>query len=113
MYGNYPSKNSERYRVGGNQYEDLSLYIGASFGVDIMSSGVLSKDYHDKEGLFLHKKEELEWINRLHFSGRSGEQKYVQMVAYLFELGYDLAIGRFSNISDSPGFEGCGLMFKK
>lgn len=33
---------------------------------------------------------------RLYFSGRSGEQKYVQMVAYLFELGYDLAIGRFT-----------------
>ena len=41
--------------------------------------------------------------------GKSGEQKYMQMAAYLFELGYDLALAKIDNVSESPGFEGCGL----
>ena len=37
----------------------------------------------------------------------------MQMIAYLFELGYDLALSRSHNVSQSPGFEGCGLIFDK
>ena len=37
----------------------------------------------------------------------------MQMIAYLFELGYDLALSRIHNVSRSPGFEGCGLIFDK
>ena len=37
----------------------------------------------------------------------------MQMVAYLFELGYDLALSRIHNVLQSPGFEGCGLIFDK
>lgn len=37
----------------------------------------------------------------------------MQMAAYLFELGYELALARRDNVSDSPGFEGCGLIFDK
>jgi hypothetical protein len=42
-----------------------------------------------------------------------GKQKYMQMAAYLFELGYELALACRDNVSDSPGFEGCGLIFDK
>ena len=34
---------------------------------------------------------------------------YMQMAAYLFELGYDLALAKIDNVSQNPGFEGCGL----
>jgi hypothetical protein len=37
----------------------------------------------------------------------------MQMAAYLFELGYELALARRDNVPDSPGFEGCGLIFDK
>jgi len=37
----------------------------------------------------------------------------MQMAAYLFELGYEFALARRDNVSDSPGFEGCGLIFDK
>ena len=37
----------------------------------------------------------------------------MQMIAYLFELGYDLALSRSHNVSQSPGFEGCELIFDK
>ena len=42
-----------------------------------------------------------------------GEQNYMQMAAYLFELGYKLALACRDNVSNSPGFEGCGLIFYK
>ena len=37
----------------------------------------------------------------------------MQMIAYLFELGYDLALSRSHNVSQSPGFEVCRLIFNK
>ncbi len=37
----------------------------------------------------------------------------MQMAAYLFELGYELALARKDDVSDSPGFESCGLMLHK
>ena len=33
----------------------------------------------------------------------------MEFTAYLFELGYDLALSREFNVSKSPGFEGFGL----
>jgi hypothetical protein len=42
-----------------------------------------------------------------------GKQKYMQMSAYLFELGYELALACKDDVSDSPGFESCGLIFDK
>ena len=39
--------------------------------------------------------------------------KFMQMIAYLFEFSYDLALCRKHNVSDSPEFEGCGLIFEK
>ena len=37
----------------------------------------------------------------------------MQMVAYLFELGYKLALARKDNVSYSPCFEAWGLIFDK
>ena len=35
----------------------------------------------------------------------------MQMIEYLFELGYDPALSRIHNVSQSPGFKGCVLIF--
>jgi hypothetical protein len=37
----------------------------------------------------------------------------MKMAAYLFELGYEHSLARRDNVSDSPGVEGCGLIFDK
>ena len=63
--------------------------------------------------LLIFTEEEEKWISALNFRGKTGEKKYMQMAAYLFELGYELALARRDNVSDSPGFEGCGLIFDK
>ncbi len=64
-------------------------------------------------GLLIFMEEEEKWISALNFQGKTGEQKYMQTAAYLFELGYKLALARRDNVSNSPGFEGCGLIFDK
>ncbi len=35
----------------------------------------------------------------------------MQMCVYLFQIGYNLAIG--PNVSRNPGFKGCGVIFEK
>ena len=37
----------------------------------------------------------------------------MEFTAYLFELGYDLALSKEFNVSKSPGFEGFGLFMKE
>ena len=37
----------------------------------------------------------------------------MEFAAYLFELGYDLALSREFNVSKSPGFEGFGLFMNE
>ena len=63
--------------------------------------------------MLIYMTEEEKWISNLNFRGKQGDQKYMQMAAYLFELGYELALARKDNVSDSPGFESCGLIFNK
>ena len=36
-------------------------------------------------------------------------KKFVDMGAFLFELGYDLSLNPRKNVSKSPGFKSCGL----
>jgi hypothetical protein len=37
--------------------------------------------------------------------GLTGIQKFDDMCAYQFEMGYDLAVSPGYNVSESPGFE--------
>ncbi len=43
---------------------------------------------------------------------KDGDFKFMEMAAYLFEIGYNLAISLSNNVSDSPGLKGCGLLPK-
>ena len=107
FYDNYPSSASLRSksRCKRGIYEHLDKYIGAAFSREYLPPGVFSRD-----GLLSYTDEEVAWINQLHCHGKTVNEKYMQMAAYLFELGYDLAMSRIHNVSNSPGFEGCGLM---
>ena len=48
-------------------------------------------------GLLIFTEEEEKWISALNFRGKTGKKKYMQMAAYLFELGYELALARRDN----------------
>ena len=114
FYDAFPHSASARSQSKAKEglFEYLQPYVGASFGDDARTLEILSKDVTEG-GLFLYSKEEKERIRRTKFNGKSEDKKFMQMVAYLFELGYDLALSRIHNVSQSPGFEGCGLIFDK
>ena len=90
-------------------FKDLRTFIPLAFSCDAaaLSAAYFGKDYL-KGGIFFYDATEEQAIPRTHFRGKTGVQKYMTMVAYLFELRYDLALGA-ENVSKSPGFEACGL----
>ena len=106
FYDNYPSMKSVRSTSRGKRgmFEHLNPYIGASF-TNIPPEVV--------KCLLIHDNDDADWISNLKLNGKQLNEKYHQMIAYLFELGYDLAISRIHNVSNSPGFEGCGLILDK
>jgi hypothetical protein len=106
FYALYPSKMSSRSTsaLKRGTFESLDAYVGVCFTYENIPGC-----FSGKHGLLEHTAEEEEWISNINFQGKSGEQKYMQMAAYLFELGYDLALAKVDNVSQSPGFEGCGL----
>jgi hypothetical protein len=106
FYALYPSKMSSRSNstLKRGTFESLQAYVGVCFTYENIPGC-----FSGKHGLLEHTAEEEEWISNINFLGKSGEQKYMQMAAYLFELGYDLALAKIDNVSESPGFEGCGL----
>jgi len=106
FYRLFPHSDSVRAnsRATDGIFEYLTPFIAEYFTMDAASRTDFSNS-----GLFLYTNEEKRRISSVNFSGKIGEKKYMQMIAYLFELGYDLAISPKRNVSKSPGFEGCGL----
>ena len=77
-------------------------YNPQQHGVDLLLSEI-----------FLFSPEVEKRIDRLKFGARSTPlslaSKKRHMVAYLAELAYDIAICAADNVSNSGGFESCGL----
>ncbi len=110
FYHYFPFKSSEHAKSYSKEgyFEYLTAYVGVGFSAEC-PPGCFSKS----GGLLMYTKEEEKWIRDLNFRGKTGNHKNMQMAAYLFELGYELALARKDNVSDSPGFEACGLIFDK
>ena len=114
FYDAYPSLKSKRAKskIVDGYFENLQQFVGAGFQPMANVMAICQKDCSDG-GVFLFTKDEVESIRRVNFRGRSKEENCMEMVGYLFELGYDLALSRKYNVSQSPGFEGCGLIFDR
>ena len=110
FYHSFPSKSSARANsyLKEGYFEYLTAYVGVGYSVDC-PPGCFSKS----GGMLMYTREEEKWIRNLNFWGKMGDKKYMQMAAYLFELGYKLALARKDDVSDSPGFKSCGLIFDK
>jgi hypothetical protein len=88
FYHYFPSKSSEcaKSYLKEGYFEYLTAYIGVGFSAEY-PPGCFSKS----GGLLMFTKEEKKWIRDLNFRGKMGNHKNMQMAAYLFELGYELA----------------------
>ena len=58
--------------------------------------------------MFYFSEDEISKINQLNKRGQNTwEAKCEDMIAYLIELAFDLAISVLDNVSENPGFESC------
>ena len=110
FYDVYPTENSSRavsaHREG--YFEQLEQYVAAGFKPSVDTMTIFQKDYNDC-GIFFYSDEERALLEKANFKGRTNGEKYLDIVSYLFELGYDLALSRTDNVSSSPGFEAFGV----
>jgi hypothetical protein len=103
----YPSKHgsrSDKQDMLGH-FKNLTQVVRAGF--DSSSAPAMFKNKnHEQGGLLIMNNNDLRRIDLvLNTKHLSQLQKCQELIAYLFELGYDLAINPDMNVSCSPGFE--------
>jgi hypothetical protein len=81
FYHSFPSKLSARSNSYSKEgyFDYLTAYVGVGYSVDC-PPGCFSKS----GGMLMYMREEEKWISNLNFRGKTGDQKYMQMAAYLF-----------------------------
>ena len=105
FYASYPSaavidKVDEPLGV----FESLTMYCGIGF--EMGNSNSTDKICQEKGGYLHWSKEILDYLSKKRsLNAAQLKTVKVEMVSYLFELCYDLCLGKQDNISSSPGFE--------
>ena len=89
-------------------FDNLCQYVALGFEAGIKEiGGKLSQEYDNGE-IFMFNKFETKKIDESKKAGQSTTTlKRIDMIAYLIELAYDLAISPLHNTSESPGYELC------
>ncbi len=107
FYDQYPSQKTARSEKRDKRgfFEDLLAVFGAGFDPKCDIAGSVGEDVKDG-GILLLAEHEKERITSSKLDGKMTDiEKFRAILAYQFELGYDLAIGSRNNVSKSPGFE--------
>jgi hypothetical protein len=93
-------------------FEHLTQVIAARF--DPAASPALDVNKDRKEGeLLIMSQEDKWWIMSSLKKDLTSVQKFQEVIAYLFEFGYNLALSVENNVSCSPGFEAILGVFGK
>ena len=92
-------------------FDDLTQYVGLAFDPD-NSDAVDAICNTSEDGIFEWPEEMLTHLKADSWNAISLKKKQLNMVSFLWELFYDLALAPGSNVSQSPGFERYLLDFK-
>ena len=104
----YPSKTNTQRNPSSRRgyFENLSQFVAIGFDVNNDEHGKIITGELENGGLFSYTNEEKRKIDSCNMRGRGTTMlKRIDIVAYLFELGYDLSISPADNVSHNPGFE--------
>jgi hypothetical protein len=85
-------------------FEHLTQVIAEGFDPSSEPAMILDKD-HTSGGLLIMNSEDQRRIKSSSKKDLTSIQKHQEIIAYLFEFGYDLAISQEHNVSQRPGFE--------
>ena len=101
FYDTFPSVHSKREgnRLQEGHFEDLVQYVAVTFKNDDATMSEFMKDYAEG-GLFFYTDEDKRRISSTNFRGKTTvPRKFGTMVAYQFELAYELSLDRRLNVS--------------
>ena len=106
FYFMYPSKEGKRKEKRDKLgcFEHLIQIIGAGFDPASEPAMQVNKNYNEG-GLLIMSKDDHCRIKSCLKKELTVVQKFQEVIAYLFEFGYDLALSPVNNVSRSPGFE--------
>ena len=107
FYDLYPSNSSPRANKRGTKgtFENLQMIVGAGWDPTSNCAEMLDRSW-ENGGLLIVNKRDSTQIRSSMGKGMTDLQKFHDMCAYQFEMGYDLAIyPRDANVSRSPRFE--------
>lgn len=107
FYQQYPSKQLQNAPLRKGAFENLKQLVALGFKPEFAS------DEHIRE-VFRCDPHLRDKIAGLKFTGSTATEvslpvKMRHMVSYLVELAYDISLSPVDNVSQSPGFEACGL----
>ena len=108
FYHLYPSLKSTRSHGRGTSidglFENLVASIAFSFdGDDDELATQFSMDYnYGYGGIFFYTADKKVLVRCTNFCDKDGNRKFMEMAAYLFELGYNLTLYQSNNVSKSP-----------
>ena len=107
FYELYPSEHSARAEKRSKKgfFEDLFPVFGAGFDPNCPVAEHVNKDVKEGGVLLLSEFEKAKIKSSKVDGSMSDAEKFRTILAYQFELGYDLAIALSDNVSQSPGFE--------
>ena len=109
FYRQYPAKGVTNLGGAGGCFESLSMYCGMAFDKKQCVTSLCSNG--NDNSLFVWSKQTIAELNKK----KDGIMQRMQLnvVAYLWELCYDLLLASGENVSASPGFEAFGLRVNK
>ncbi len=102
----YPSREGKRKekrdRLGC--FDHLTQIIAVGFDPASEPATQVDKNY-DEGRLLIMSKDDERRVKSCLKKELTAVQKFQEVIAYLFEFGYDIALSPENNVSHSPGFE--------
>ena len=104
LYREYPSRGVENLGALEGYFENLVVYCGMAYDKQSDLTALCSDG--GNESLFVWSKESISELKR---KGGDLHKLQLDVIAYLWEICYDLPLAKGENISTIPGFESFGL----
>lgn len=102
-YGQFPVSPRRR-----GYFEHLRQYVALAFDPknEAVRTTMVERYNNSQGGLFSFSDDEIKKINNVKKNSRhTFVEKRIDMISYLFELGYDLCLSPLDCVSQNPGFE--------
>ena len=109
FYAMYPVRAKDNLGAPEGYFDHLDMYCGMAFDkkgdnvAPLCSTG-------SSNSLFVWSQESMDELKR---KGGKLQTHQLNVVAYLWEICYDLLLAKGDNVSESPGFEAVGLRVNK